>query len=136
MTPMALRVDPRLGAFAKRMRSAPTPAEGLLRQRLRAARLNGIGFRRQTVIEGRIVDFFCPAVGLAIEVDGDTHDRIVDRQRDALLARSGMTVLRFTNEEVLTNVEGVLTTIAAAAADLPARFTHPPAPSLEREGGT
>lgn len=107
--------------------------------RLRASQLEGLKFRFQHVIEPAIVDFFCPSIGLVVEIDGDTHDADADRDRDIGLAQLGYTVLRFTNHEVATNLDGVLQTIADRARGLPIRqwnrgSTHPPAPSLGREG--
>jgi very-short-patch-repair endonuclease len=57
------------------MRCAPTPGEALLWAQLQGRRLDGWKFRRQAVIAGYIVDFFCPALGLAVEVDGLIHER-------------------------------------------------------------
>ncbi len=132
---MALRIDARLGEFARTMRKLPTPFEQALWNRLRAARLDGLKFRRQTVIDHAIVDFFLPSLGLIVEVDGDTHDIDRDGRRDAKLRGQGFTVLRFTNAEVGGNIDGVLETILLTAQALSPRFTRPPAPSLEREGG-
>ncbi|HEV2078599.1 MAG TPA: DUF559 domain-containing protein [Allosphingosinicella sp.] len=132
---MALRINPGLGAFANQMRKEPTPFEQALWTRLRASGLEGLKFRRQTVIGRCIVDFFCPSIGLVVEVDGDTHDAAADEKRDASLRAKGFHILRFTNAEVGGNIDGVLQTILSTTAALPPRFTHPPAPSLEREGG-
>lgn len=116
------------------MRKEPTPFEHALWLQLRASRLAGLKFRRQTVIGGVIVDFFCPAIGLIVEVDGDTHDDAADARRDAWLVERGFMVLRFANADIGRNMTGVLEVIVAGAALCHARFTHPPAPSLEREG--
>ncbi|UYY77972.1 endonuclease domain-containing protein [Sphingomonas sp. R1] len=126
-------------ARAKELRHNPTPMEQKLWQRLRASQLEGLKFRFQHVIEPAIVDFCCPSIGLVVEIDGDTHDADADRDRDIGLAQLGYTVLRFTNHEVATNLDGVLQTIADRARGLPIRqwnrgSTHPPAPSLGREG--
>ncbi|WP_380926545.1 endonuclease domain-containing protein [Sphingomonas arantia] len=116
------------------MRKEPTPFEEALWLQLRGSRLAGLKFRRQTVIGSVIVDFFCPAIGLVVEVDGDTHDAAVDSARDTWLGERGFTVLRFSNADVGRNLNGVLEAIVLAAGACRARFTHPPAPSLEREG--
>ena len=126
-------------ARAKELRQAPTPMEEKLWQRLRASQIEGLKFRFQHTIEPCIVDFCCPNIGLVVEVDGDTHDADKDRDRDTGLGQLGYTVLRFTNSEVATNIDGVLETIVARARSLPVRqwnrgLTHPPAPSLGREG--
>lgn len=97
--------------------------------------MGGLKFRRQIVIEPYIVDFFCASIGLVIEVDGNTHDAAADAVRDANLSKRGFDVLRFTNDDVRDNIDAVLEAILIKARSMPARFTHPPTPSLEREGG-
>ena len=126
-------------ARAKELRQNPTPMEGKLWQRLRASQLEGIKFRFQHVIEPCIVDFCAASIGLVVEIDGDTHIPDTDRDRDIGLGQLGYTVLRFTNHEVSTNIDGVLETIASRARGLSVRqwncgLTLPPAPSLGREG--
>jgi len=130
---MALRIDPKLGERARQMRKAQTPSEQKLWLHLRNSQLEGYKFRRQTVMESFICDFFCPSKGLIVEVDGETHDATADARRDDYLAERGFTTLRFTNAEVGKNMEGVLETILEKLRSLPERFTHP-RPSLEREG--
>ena len=100
------------------MRSQPTLAESLLWNALRAGRLGGLRFRRQQVIEGFIVDLYCSAGGLVIELDGDVHDtqRESDHQRDAILAGLSLNVLRFSNREVEDNLPAVLARIRTAVA--------------------
>ncbi|MBX3564649.1 MAG: endonuclease domain-containing protein [Sphingomonas sp.] len=126
-------------AFAKELRHNPTPMEERLWQRLRASQLEGLKFRFQHTIEPCIVDFCCARIGLVVEVDGDTHNADKDRDRDIGLGQLGYTVVRFTNHEVVTNIDGVLETIVARARDPGVRqwnrgVTHPPTPSLGREG--
>jgi very-short-patch-repair endonuclease len=101
---------------AKELRHEMTPAERLVWQRVRANRLNGFHFRRQQVIDGFIVDFYCHAAGLVVELDGGIHDRQADydAQRDCILAARGLRVLRFENRECVENLEGVLGRILAA----------------------
>ena len=117
------------------MRSRPTPMEYKLWGRLKSSQLGGFKFRRQIVLEPYIVDFFCSSVALVVEVDGDTHDPAADALRDAHLNKRGFTVIRFTNAEVRDNLDGVLEMILEKVRSMPPRFTHPPTPSLEREGG-
>jgi very-short-patch-repair endonuclease len=81
------------------------------------------------VVPPYIVDFLCPAMNLVVEVDGDTHDAVADAKRDAALVNLGYRVLRVTNEDVMRNMDGVLTLISEALADGP----HPN-PSPEGEG--
>jgi very-short-patch-repair endonuclease len=101
---------------ARELRHEMTPAERLVWQRVRANRLNGFHFRRQQVIDGFIVDFYCHAAGLVVELDGGIHDRQADydAQRDRILAARGLRVLRFENRECVENLEGVLGRILAA----------------------
>ncbi|WP_429771083.1 endonuclease domain-containing protein [Aurantiacibacter flavus] len=105
---------------------------------LRQRRFADFKFRRQAVLGARIVDFFCPSKGLAIEIDGDTHDPEQDQRRDRALEQgTGFRVVRFTNEEVMRNMEGVMMRLAeelALRADRWPGAHHPPAPSSQEEG--
>jgi very-short-patch-repair endonuclease len=129
-----------LATFARAMRAEPTPFEEKLWQSLRGFRLEGLKFSRQIALNGFICDFVCRNLRLVIEVDGDTHDRAQDADRDYALGRAGYRVLRFTNADVGTNLDGVLTVILEAAKDRPSKIellggvTPPPNPSLGREG--
>ncbi len=91
-----------------------TRAEGILWEHLRSNRLNGVHFRRQQVIDGRIVDFYCHRHGLVIELDGSVHDNQEkeDSIRDAKLSERRLHVIRFRNQEVLHDLDGVLRRIA------------------------
>eukprot|EP01035_Chromulina_nebulosa_P048884 gene48884-biopygen34200 len=103
---------------ANEMRRNPTEPEKRLWRTLSNRQLGGLKFRRQhVVVEAKaIVDFFCPAIALAVEVDGDTHDGPHDVYRDHRLSVLGVRVIRFSNLDVMANVEGVAETILAAAA--------------------
>jgi very-short-patch-repair endonuclease len=94
---------------AKELRREMTPAEKLLWQEVRANKL-GVRFRRQQVIQGFIVDFYCHQVGLVIEVDGDVHDlqKEEDERREKVLSEIGLRVVRFKNDEVVRNVSAVV----------------------------
>ncbi len=96
-----------------------TEEEQLLWAELRTNRLHGLHFRRQQIIDGFIVDFYCHRAGLVIEVDGSAHiDRTgYDAERDRILAARGLHVLRLTNEEVRSDRAAVLERIAKHAAD-------------------
>ncbi len=104
-----------LTSNAKRLRTDSTDVERLLWSRLRAHRLLGWKFKRQQPIGRYIVDFVCFDAKLVIELDGgqhaDTSD--TDATRDAWLDCQGLRVLRFWNNDVLSNLDGVLATIAA-----------------------
>lgn len=101
---------------ARELRRQMTSAEQILWQALRANRLQGWHFRRQQVIDGFIVDFYCHAARLVIEVDGDIHKQqaVYDKDRDKILAAQGVRVLRFQNSDILQNLEHVLTQITQA----------------------
>jgi len=116
------------------MRTDPGKPERHLWSFLRTSQTN-FKFRRQAVIGPFIVDFLCPYNGLVIEIDDDMHDLERDQERDAQLASVGYCVMRFSNSDVMTNIEGVLEVIIKRAENLPERrwSTHPN-PSLGREG--
>jgi len=88
-----------------------TRAEALLWSALKAHRLGGLAFRRQAPMGPYIVDFVCHFAHLVIEVDGATHDFETrwhaDQRRDRWFASRGYVVLRFSNQEVIANLEGV-----------------------------
>lgn len=101
---------------ARALRAAGTEAERRLWARLRNRQLNGVKFRRQHAIGGSIADFFCLQARLVIEVDGGQHggppECEADERRTQYLEDRGYTVLRFWNNEVLNNIDGVLHRIA------------------------
>lgn len=92
-----------------------TDAEMLLWSKLRGKQLKGLQFYRQKIIGDYIADFYCPKSRLVIEVDGGQHfdveGREKDRERDDYMAYAGITVLRFSNRDVLGNIEALLTMI-------------------------
>ncbi|WP_242416108.1 endonuclease domain-containing protein [Sphingomonas panni] len=102
--------DARLTERAKAARKAPTPAEQKLWFALRAERFAGVKFRRQKVIGPFIADFASNAPKLVVEVDGHLHGDTVeyDAERTAYLTEHGYRVVRFTNADVMHNLEGVL----------------------------
>ncbi len=101
-----------LTLLAKNLRKRHTDAERLLWKHVRGKRMEGLKFRRQQPIGSYIVDFVCFSKMLVIEVDGGQHaENEKDKQRDAWLRGEGFKVLRFWNNEVLQNIEGVLETI-------------------------
>jgi very-short-patch-repair endonuclease len=93
----------------KELRNNPTEAERILWQHLRLRQLGGHKFRRQQPLGEFIVDFVCLEKRLVVEVDGGQHSSKVayDEQRTAWLEQQGFRVLRFWNNEVLQNIEGV-----------------------------
>jgi very-short-patch-repair endonuclease len=111
-------VPPQRRANAKRMRSAMTDAELKLWNAVRGHRLMGLSFRRQMPIAGYIVDFTCPLHRLIIEIDGFQHNEDsairYDAARTARLEADHWTVIRFSNEDVLRNIDNVCLHILAA----------------------
>lgn len=105
---------------ARRLRSAMTDAERRLWARIREQKLDGWRFRRQHPIPPYTVDFACVEAKLAIELDGGQHSGSPgDETRDRKLISSGWRVLRFWNNEAMTNTEGVLATILATLGPHP-----------------
>jgi very-short-patch-repair endonuclease len=94
---------------ARELRRDMTPAEKILWQELRANKL-GVHFRRQQIIAGFIVDFYCHKAALVIEVDGDIHDlqQDEDAKREKVLNEMGLRIIHFRNEEVLRNLAPVI----------------------------
>lgn len=104
-----------LKQISRRLRSNMTDAERHIWAKIRIKQLHGCQFYRQKPIGDYIVDFFCPRAKLVIEIDGSHHlvgETIeYDRIRDDYLSSLGLRVLRFTNADVLTCIEGVVESI-------------------------
>lgn len=103
---------PALKVRRRNLRTSLTPAEAVLWTHLQSRQLGGRKFRRQHSIGRYIVDFYCPELKLAIELDGAAHDSARadagDQMRDEFLRFHGIRVLRYENREVMANLEGVL----------------------------
>ncbi len=125
--------EPELLARAAEMRRNPTEWEKRLWRELSGAKL-GYKFRRQHVIAPYIADFFCPAKGLIVEVDGDTHDPVADMMRDRSTASKGFHTLRFSNLDIRESMDGVLLTIVHALQTRPDRWSGMPHPNPSPEG--
>ena len=99
--------------LAKELRRNMTPAEDCLWQALRNNRLGRLHFRRQQVIAGFIVDFYCHQAALAVEVDGEVHESQAqyDIDRDQVIRQRGIEVVRFLNDTVMNDLSSVLTQI-------------------------
>jgi very-short-patch-repair endonuclease len=119
---------------AAEMRRKPTPFEVIMWRHLSRSQLNGFKFRRQHVIVPFIVDFFCPAKSLAIEIDGMTHVHEKDRARDYQLSKLGVRTLHFTNHDVGDNIEGVVSSIQNALGQSADRWNEQPHPNPSPEG--
>ena len=120
----------KLSVAARKLRKHPTKAENLLWQNLRNRQLEGFKFRRQQPVGPYILDFVNFEKRLAIEVDGGQHAVLKDKdkKRDAWLKAEGFEVMRFWNNEVFENLDGVLQVIRA-------KLTTPsPSPSHQGRG--
>ena len=97
---------------AKELRQDMTHAEKILWMERRANKL-GVHFRRQQIIAGFIVDFYCQKAALVIEVDGDIHDlqQEEDARRQKVLSELGLRIIRFKNNDVVRNMSIVVGTI-------------------------
>lgn len=106
---MGVSVDQSQKRNSRQLRQNMTDAEKKLWQSLRCRQLHAAKFRRQVVLGAFIVDFACMEFRLIVEVDGGQHNGCAqDNCRDAWLMSQGFRVLRFWNNEVLNNLEGVL----------------------------
>jgi very-short-patch-repair endonuclease len=125
--------DPILTERAKAMRKAMSEPETRMWLALRAERFAQVKFRRQKVIGEYIADFAANDPKLVIEIDGDSHSSqaAYDAARTRFLETKGYTVIRFTNYDVMTNMEGVLVRLSEVVARLRA---SPPLPTLSPEG--
>jgi very-short-patch-repair endonuclease len=122
------RTTPR--RLARAMRAAPTEAERKLRWRLRhRIPTPGTHFRRQVRIGRYIADFACHSVRIVIEVDGSQHGgSAADEERTKALEENGYRVLRYWNNDVLSNIDSVLEHILSA-------ITTTPTPNPSPQGG-
>ena len=108
---MLLPYNKNLKGFARSLRNDMTDAERTLWSMIRLKQAKGHLFSRQKTIDNYIVDFYCASAALVIELDGGQHytseGREKDQRRDHDLAARGLKVLRFSDRDVLTNIEGV-----------------------------
>ena len=118
---------------ARSLRKNQTEPERHLWQKLRNRQLGAIKFRRQSPVGPYIADFLCTESKLIVEVDGETHTstQAADAGRTAFLENEGFRVIRFSNAEVMANLEGVLAHILAAARSTsPSHLLSEEGPSL------
>jgi very-short-patch-repair endonuclease len=97
----------RIRTQARELRNNPTNTERVLWRQIRSWQLDGYKFRRQQPLGPYIVDFVCLEKRVVVEVDGGQHGDQVDAERDNWLRDQGFVVLRFWNNEVLKNMDGV-----------------------------
>jgi very-short-patch-repair endonuclease len=104
------------------LRTEMPRAEGILWSKLRRRQMMGYKFRRQFSVENYVIDLYCPKLKLAIEVDGDSHfigdSPEYDVKRQIEIENYGIAFLRFQNEEVYKNLNGVLITIEEKIKEL------------------
>ena len=103
---------PEFKAFRRNLRKNLTPAEAKLWTMLQGKKLEGRKFRRQHSVDKYILDFYCPAEKLAVELDGERHFTMAgadyDQERDLFILAFGIKVLRFANHAVWDNPEALL----------------------------
>jgi very-short-patch-repair endonuclease len=101
--------------FARRLRKASTKFEDILWQQLRGLRFHRAKFKRQVPVDHYVVDFYCHAARLVVEVDGAQHGWYseYDEERTKALEGAGLHVIRFTNDENRDDLDGVLRRIGA-----------------------
>jgi Uncharacterized protein conserved in bacteria len=106
---------------ARFLKKIPTKAENILWGHLRSRQLDGLKFRRQHPISNYIVDFYCHEAKLVVEVDGEIHNQIdnvrYDEARTEALKDLGLRVIRFTNKQVLNDLQKVINEISLKARE-------------------
>ncbi|MBI4708619.1 MAG: endonuclease domain-containing protein [Candidatus Portnoybacteria bacterium] len=109
---MPLRYVSYLKSKSRDLRSRLTDAEKLLWSKIRKRQIKDCLFNRQKPIDNYIVDFYCDRAKLVIEIDGGQHyetkNIVADRKRDLYLKNLGLRILRFTNLDVLRNIDNVV----------------------------
>lgn len=122
---MHLGAHGKLFEYARQLRQNPTPAEQLLWERLRGNQ-TGYKFRRQHPMDKYVVDFYCLALKLAIEIDGPIHldpiKQLEDENKDIDLTEKGIEILRFTNEQVIHHMETVIAEIIKTLSYLEKKY--------------
>ncbi|WP_096358830.1 endonuclease domain-containing protein [Variibacter gotjawalensis] len=105
-------------AHGRVLRRAPSEAEKRVWKLVRRQQLDGLGFRRQHAVGPYVLDFYCPSLQIALEIDGGQHAAPhcveYDSRRTAWLGARGIEVIRFWNNDVLSNIEGVWTVLMQA----------------------
>lgn len=105
--------NPKLKELARNLRNDSTPGEIKLWQELKTKKFYGYDFHRQKPLLNSIADFYCAELNLIIELDGRYHEENIekDAQRSAELNKYGLKILRFTEQEVKTDIFNVLQTL-------------------------
>jgi very-short-patch-repair endonuclease len=125
------RASEHMTARARELRRESTFPERLLWGRLRNGRCAGLKFRRQQPLGPYVADYFCASARIVVELDGRSHDgqEAQDEDRENYLERQGLRVIRFSIDEVLANLEGVVEGIARACT-----LTRPSGPTSPLQG--
>jgi very-short-patch-repair endonuclease len=119
------RIAPEMTERARQLRREMTGPEKLVWSRLKGQQLLGLRFRKQHPIGPFIVDFYCASLSLVVEIDGMSHtDLQADAARQKRLEEGGTTVLRYTNDDVIEDLDSVINDLAGRAAKLMGK--HPP----------
>ena len=125
--------NPALKSTRRNLRNNGTPAEGALWRILKGRQVGGLRFRRQFSVGAHVLDFYCPSIRMAIELDGDYHCHCAMPERDwardkELEQRCGIRTLRFENKVVFENPNGIVSQILKIAGEStpsPLRGTPP-----------
>jgi len=120
--PMYFGAKPSIFKLARELRKDQTEAEKKLWTKLNKNQILGLQFRRQHPINIFVADFYCPSIKLVIEVDGSIHEIFEfsehDIGRSDILNDFGITVIRFTNEQILNDLDGTLKQIESCVRKL------------------
>jgi very-short-patch-repair endonuclease len=109
---------------ARRLRKSMTVSERILWGELRGKKFKGLKFHRQKPLSHRIADFYCPKLKLVIEIDGKIHEKRAecDAERTCELSEYGLTVIRYTNDQVISDLKAVLCDISVHVASIQKKF--------------
>jgi len=135
-----LNYDAKLKPKARTLRSNMTDTEQRLWTRVRRKQILDVQFYRQKPLGGYIVDFYAPKASLVIELDGGQHfdaeQQGYDQRRTEFLQQQGLMVLRFTNLDVLQNIDGVMEKIFVVVRERLEYLKNPPNPLFQRGDGS
>ncbi|MFA7348973.1 MAG: DUF559 domain-containing protein [Desulfurivibrionaceae bacterium] len=133
------RYNPKLKKNSRSLRTNMTDSEQVLWQHIRRKQIHGVQFYRQKPLFAFVVDFYCPAAKLVIELDGSQHfaeeHQAKDQERDAVLAGSGLRVLRFDNGKILSETDAVLEVIEKIVKERVSVNQNPPQSPFVKGGG-
>ena len=110
--PSHFNADASIFRNAKALRKESTSAEKLFWEIVKSRKLKGLKFRRQHPLRFYVADFYCHEAQLVIELDGNIHDieevKLKDKEREEVIKEFGLTIMRFTNDEVFTELDKVV----------------------------